>query len=185
MNKPYAPRSLLALAPLFPLAFAAACGGKVVFLEDGDGGNGGAGASSSDGGFGAFGGAPQTNNSVGPGPGPVTVVTVSTNDSVVVSVSTGSSLRCDTGELSSIDSFECQNCAECSQNGPCFDFVEACFSNMQCEAFISCLDECFDDPCFQECQEEFPSGAQLYSQAVNCIICDECPNNCDAQSNCG
>jgi hypothetical protein len=45
--------------------------------------------------------------------------------------------------------------------------------------FVSCIDPCFDQACFDACLMQYPSGASLYNDIVTCAICDECYNDCD------
>jgi hypothetical protein len=97
-------------------------------------------------------------------------------------VTTASGLECDDGQLHDVGSFECQNCGECAQNGPCFQETNDCVTNDDCNAFIDCYSNCNDDMCAQECVDQHMEGFNLYLGAVDCIYCQECPHNCDAGS---
>jgi len=152
-------------------AVLAACGGNVVFVEDGGDGGNGAGPTVG----------PTTSGPITSGPS-VSVTSVTSGPSVVVSSSSGT--FCDSGENDTIDSFNCSNCVDCAQNGQCADSINQCFSDMDCSAFVDCLNNCQSDDCSQACEMQFPGGVQLYRDILNCLVCDACPNNCDANSNC-
>jgi len=98
--------------------------------------------------------------------GPATSVTVG---------STGSGMTCD-------DTFDCGACVDCSVASNCAMQYAACEQSMQCPAFIMCAEDCqnFPDPepCYQECAEAYPQGANLYFAMVECIVCDTCVNSC-------
>jgi hypothetical protein len=159
-------------------AALAACGGNVVFVEDGgEGGSGASGPTTS---------GPTTSGPTTSGPttsGPATSVTNVTSGPSV-SVSTGSGSFCDTGEPSTIDSGECQNCVQCAQGDPCSAVINDCFADPECSSFVDCLNNCGGPDCGNECQMQFPGGVQGYLDILNCLVCDACPNNCDAASNC-
>jgi hypothetical protein len=55
---------------------------------------------------------------------------------------------------------------------------------MECSAFVDCLNNCQSDTCSQQCADQYPMGVQGYYAILDCIVCQACPNNCDAQGNC-
>ncbi len=163
------------LGSVVSIATLAACGGNVVFVEDGDG-SGGNGASG-----------PTTSGPTTSGPttsGPSSSISTTTVGPSSVSVTTGSGTFCDTGEQTSIDSFQCSNCVECAQGEPCGFTIEACYNDPDCSAFLDCLQNCMDDMCSQQCADQNPNGVQGYYAIIDCLVCSACPNNCDALNNC-
>ncbi len=174
-------RSMSAVASLgLVLSITPACGGSVVFVEDGgDGGAGGAGGSGT-----------TTSSSKSTTVGMATkgssaISTVQSTSGQVVSVGTTGSSGCDTGVPATIESFECQSCVDCSINGACFGAYSACENGPECFPFVDCISNCGNPGCEQQCQEAFPTGAQQYLDLWICVVCEDCANNCDAQSNCG
>jgi hypothetical protein len=171
-----------------------ACSSNVttVFGEGGAGGDGEGASGATGPGSGPTSGTGQTGTS-GPGAtsGPGSSVsgtsnvsgsTTSSNPTTssvsVVSGSTSSGMTCDMGS--------CDTCVECSINTTCSGAYNACFNNPECSAFVMCVEGCQNqgnpDACYQQCFEEYPAGAQLYQEAVFCVICNDCYQSCDGQS---
>ena len=162
-----------------------ACSSTVTttFGEGGAGGDGGGGATGP--GSGPTSGTGQNGTTVGPGasttgPGGSVNASTSTGNPAtgsvsVVSGSTSSGMTCDLGS--------CDTCIDCSINTTCSASYEACFSDMECLAFVQCVEDCQNqsnpDACYQQCFEVYPTGAQLYQEAVFCIVCDSCFQSCD------
>jgi hypothetical protein len=75
-------------------------------------------------------------------------------------------------------------CYKCAVDGACKSYVEACRSDDECIALITCLDPCGENPdsdaCIADCRTQSPQGATVYDAAIKCITCDECPNDCNA-----
>jgi hypothetical protein len=38
--------------------------------------------------------------------------------------------------------------------------------------------------CFDQCFVTYPGAGDAYIDAFDCSVCVECPNNCDAATNC-
>jgi hypothetical protein len=153
-----------------------ACGGSVVFVEDGgEGGQGAQGASGP--------GTTKAAQSTSPS-GPVTATATTSSGVTNVSVTTGS-MTCDTGVPGSLDSEECFVCQECSINTTCSNQASACGMNQDCLDFADCFGGCFGSPgCQQMCQGQHPQGAPLYLALFDCVLCFDCPINCDSASLC-
>jgi hypothetical protein len=88
--------------------------------------------------------------------------------STVVSSSSGGT--CDSGN--------CDTCQQCALNGPCSGAVNACFADPECYALIECLQDCFDDACFNACASAHSAGLPLYDAVGICVICDQCSLSC-------
>jgi len=75
---------------------------------------------------------------------------------------------------------DCQICAECAQMGACMDEIQNCFTDSECQAFADCFAMCQGTPgCFPNCAMMHPMGVELYIAAVQCMLCDECPVDCE------
>ena len=152
---------LLPLACGFAAVIAAACGARST-MSTGD-------EASSGGSSGVSRGSTTTqssSNGVTSTSGITTTATTSISSS-----STGGG--CD-------NSGDCQICAECAQMGPCSDEIEDCFTDAECQAFANCFGMCQGTPgCFPDCAMMHPEGVQLYVAAIQCILCDECPVDCE------
>ncbi len=153
-----------------------------VFGEGGAGGSGNAaqnGSTTGQNGSGQTSGQGQTSTGqataqTSTGQGTV-ATTVSQGPATSVTVgSTGSGMTCD-------DTFDCDACIECSIQSNCAMQYAACEQSMQCAAFYMCLEDCQNDPdpdCQDACVEAYPEGANLYFEAVVCIVCDTCVQSC-------
>jgi hypothetical protein len=154
---------------------AVGCGGKV--LVDGDGGSGGTGGTGGD----AQSSSSTFTSAVTTGPTSVTssVTTGPTTTSVTASVTTGPTPFCDdTGNCGGDGSGGCIDCA-IGDGGPCLPAYDTCLNADACLTYIECVQNCFDDECFQKCAEAYPDGAQLYQELVICAVCEACYNDCD------
>lgn len=159
------------------IGLLAACGGKVTWVEDGgpSGGAGGSGTSSKS--SSKSSGAKMTTGAS----------TVQQGTSVVATnvASSGNVMPgCDNGELGQFEDPLCQDCIQCTLNSTCFGPWQAFNDNPDGQAFLDCIDQCFDPMCEQKCQDDHPVGVALYIDLIQCVICEGCPNNCDAQQNC-
>ena len=96
----------------------------------------------------------------------------------------GSGGSCDTGTYGAIDSALCDACFSCATNGACAGTVSTCQNSSDCQAFLGCYDGCADNACLENCYSQYPTGGQQFLDYLSCGICVECPNNCDAASNC-
>lgn len=151
-------------------AVAAACGGKVVFVEDGgEDGQGGAGTTTTTGK--STGATTKTTTYT------VTTHSVTYGSTGVVGTS-GSGLVCDSGVPGDGGSDVCFSCQECTFEGPCIQEVDACNQNSDCWAFNDCLANCGGPDCQAQCEAAFPLGSQLLYDLAFCVLCEECPINC-------
>ena len=156
MLQPLRSSSLIAVFLLL-----AACGGIVLVEQEGSGGAGGA---------------PSTSSSSGP----------TTSVSSSVSTGTGTDFCDGTGDCGfafspSPDCLSCDSsgCIGCALAGACADELAACQSEPQCVSFVICVEACSDQQCFDECSSQTPQGVELYSPVRFCVICDQCPSDCD------
>ena len=161
-------RKVFVLAASAGAAIGAACGGQVVFVEDG--GEGGAGTSSS------------TSKSTGTTTKTSSNNTVTTHSATYASTgvvgTTATGLVCDTGVPGDGGSDVCITCQDCSFQGPCFEEMNACSANPDCFAFNDCLANCGEPDCQAKCEAAFPEGSQLLYDLAFCVLCDACPINC-------
>ena len=84
----------------------------------------------------------------------------------------GTAGQCDDGTQAAYDSAICQACAECAIEGPC-----PC-NAQSCQDFLGCNLSCTTLECTASCIDLYPYGAHLFGRAVQCAVCDTCPNNC-------
>jgi hypothetical protein len=148
------------LSRIVPAALAAAtliaaCGGNVVVDPEGSGGT-------------------PTTTSTGPTTTPTT--TTSTTNTTTPTPTTTQPSSCDNhGFCGDTES----GCISCAVNDPCFPHLEACQTDQACIDYVTCVDPCPDQACADNCAENFPAGAQIYNDLVNCVICEQCYNDCD------
>ncbi len=152
-------RRFLLAAILSAAALPAACGGNVVVDPAGSGGSG-AGTTTTD--------TTYTTTTY--------TTTYTTTSGSSGTTSTGTS--CD-GQGYCGDSQS--GCIGCALAVNCADELMACQNDPSgdCIAFVQCLDQCSNQACADQCAADHPSGATLYNDLVFCVICDECPMDCD------
>lgn len=150
------------------------------------------------------GGSATTTTTTGNGGATTTTTTTTTT---VASTTTGQT-GCDTGAAGTFDfgAQPCQACAQCAAQGACAPLLQECPAiagqpmNTQCDQFFACVgdcdDSCADEACFDECVGDpdapaagtcfgdFPDGADDYFAFLSCVVCQECPNNCDGVNQC-
>jgi hypothetical protein len=171
----------LASAILLFVAGVAACGGKVIWVEDG-GPNGGSGGTST---------SSKTTSSKVSSTAQVGTSVVGTSvvaTSVSNDVSVGDVMPlCDTGQFGDFGTMVCDECVNCAISSLCVNEANAFQSDPDGQAFNDCLSNCNGGGppnCFQQCQNQHPQGAMLYFALLECVVCNACPNNCNAQQNC-
>lgn len=71
----------------------------------------------------------------------------------------------------------CQQCANNTANNVCSSQYQACGSSQQCQSYYNCVSQCGSQSCADNCAAQFPSGAQLYDDLVDCA-CMACANEC-------
>jgi len=76
---------------------------------------------------------------------------------------------------------DCFACQECAVGGLCAGALAACQNNTECTSFWDCLSQCQDQACVDVCAQTYPSGAQLYDEMAQCVLCDQCYGDCDGQ----
>lgn len=144
----------------------------------------------------------------GGGTGGGSTTNVTTGTTTNSSTSTGG-LECDSGTAAASDSAECDACLDCAIDpaGPCAQPLSVCQASQSCQDFLGCLQACPADdtatpdtdefvlclygtedpnaePTPESCLGANPTGADEYLAILSCGICTECPNNCDAASQC-
>lgn len=97
----------------------------------------------------------------------------------------GGDLVCDDGTASDFGSSECNDCVQCALDGSCASALAACENQQACSDLVECLGTCSDDSCVSACANTHQAGVNTYVAMLNCATCDACPNNCDAETNCG
>ncbi len=150
---------------LMGLIIVAACGGRAAleaFELGEDDGSGNNGSSSS-----GMGGNATTSSSQQSSSN----TSNSATTSVVTSSSSGTGV-CD-------NSGDCQTCVQCAFANPCEDIWNDCFNSQPCVEMLNCVDQCgMAMGCFQQCAQGNMTGALEYLEALQCLLCDECPNDC-------
>ena len=72
----------------------------------------------------------------------------------------------------------CDNCMNCSVGSVCATQANTCLADLDCNDFLDCLNNCFDDVCANQCVSDHPSGANLYFALLDCALCTACTNDC-------
>jgi len=119
----------------------------------------------------------NTGVGVGVGPGPaVTVGSVGPSSTFAVSTTSGGG-KCD---LLGVCGDPISGCMGCALNGPCAPELDACATSTQCTLYQNCVGKCSPQmpACFMQCVTQYPMGAQVYDNLINCTICLNCPSSC-------
>jgi hypothetical protein len=74
---------------------------------------------------------------------------------------------------------DCATCTDCATSDGCHDKVLTCQGNTDCSALANCLAACSTTECADQCMAAHPEGANLYMDVSMCIVCDECPVDCN------
>lgn len=101
---------------------------------------------------------------------------------------------CDTGTHGDYLSDLCDACVNCSANGLCQEAWEDFWNHPETDDLLSCYDACdcygeapcnTPDDCYQtSCDETYTGAAAARLAASICSVCDDCSDNCDADSVC-
>jgi hypothetical protein len=79
----------------------------------------------------------------------------------------------------------CGDCATCATQGPCAEIIAACKSDAGCNALDECLGLCGGDAeLCEQCYYTSPEGIDMHNQALACVYCDNCPNDCAGTVTC-
>ncbi len=80
------------------------------------------------------------------------------------------------------DSFS--GCAGCAANSVCLELFNLCLQSPSCDQLRSCIDTCspFDPDCKGTCLSESPGGQSLYGTFATCVFCNNCPSDCNANT---
>lgn len=163
------------------IGLLAACGGKVTWVEDGavqTGGAGGTGSTSSK-------SASSTKSATSTTNVASVQVATSVQGTSVVATSSGDVMPgCDSGAFGNPGDPVCDDCINCSIAGVCSGLYNDFLNSQDAQDFVDCLDQCGGPMCQQQCQNAHPQGAMLYGSLVDCVLCQTCPNNCNANQNC-
>jgi hypothetical protein len=136
-----------------------------------------------------------------------TVTSTTTTSTTTTSTTTGP-MGCDTGLGSGFQSPECTACIQCTQTADCQTEWSMCMAGSACGDFITCLDDCDtanpnDEAAFDTCVGTDVAdvndgcsstagciavgggtGCNDYLSALSCSVCQFCPGDCDAATNC-
>lgn len=147
----------------------AACGGTAV-VESGSGGAGATGSTASSGQGTTTTGPGSSGSSGQTGPSGQTSTGVTTT-----STSSGPS-DCDgTGVCGDSET----GCIQCALQGACASPYDQCLGNDLCVMFAQCLGDCGDPAgCSEICAEDNPEGAILYAGLLDCVVCQQCLQDC-------
>ncbi len=88
-----------------------------------------------------------------------------------------------------INAADCTACITCSRetaDGLCNVEAQNCFNDIECTDYIACFQACADGDtaCLNSCDAIYPSGLDLFNVYASCVICKDCPVNCDAATAC-
>ncbi|HOH02646.1 MAG TPA: hypothetical protein PLN90_19085 [Polyangiaceae bacterium] len=72
---------------------------------------------------------------------------------------------------------DCESC----QMAECASEVNACLASQQCQDFVKCNSACTDNDCRNACLNEYPDGAELWVNGVQCTL-DKCKEPCGFSS---
>ncbi|NUO48778.1 MAG: hypothetical protein HOV80_07975 [Polyangiaceae bacterium] len=92
---------------------------------------------------------------------------------------------CDDGTFDTIDSPLCGDCIDCTANGACSTEWDDFFTDPNAQNWIDCVNLCTTQACYDQCFAAYPNTTNAYIAAIDCSVCVECTNNCDAVTNCG
>lgn len=157
------------------MAVFAGCGGNVI-LDNGTGGSGGSGGGS--GGATSTTTPTTTTTSISTTSITTTTTSVSTTSITTTTTATGPSTCDNSGNCGDIQS----GCVGCAVAGNCAQAYTDCTDTSECIDYVNCVSNCPnpDAMCQQACQMQYPMGESLYTALVVCVICVECPNDCQA-----
>ena len=81
-------------------------------------------------------------------------------------------------------SIDCQSCQDCvtAPGKPCEAVLNTCNNSQQCIDYYNCITACAqgDQACYTNCQTTYPTGANQFNAFALCVVCQQCPINCDA-----
>ena len=103
--------------------------------------------------------------------GTTTATTTTTTSSSATSGRGGGPVDCE-----SLGS--CEACVSCGEEGLCKGVVDACYADVECSYFDDCQWQCPDILCVDNCEYQYPNGANLWYGAAYCINCDACHASC-------
>jgi len=80
----------------------------------------------------------------------------------------------------------CNGCFECAAQGNCAELAQACQNDPGCSTIDQCVSICEgDSECEQSCAfSSTDEGIDLYSRALGCVYCVECPQMCAGRGVC-
>ncbi|AKT37374.1 hypothetical protein [Chondromyces crocatus] len=118
-----------------------------------------------------------------PTPGTTTTTTITTTGTTTTTTTTTTTNTCTDDETMVCSPDE--GCGLCALTGPCAAFVTACTNNTSCASLNTCVNDCEDDACIDDCYDTYPEGETDYDNLSGCVVCDVCPLSCDEGNLCG
>ncbi|WP_437682198.1 latent transforming growth factor beta-binding protein [Sorangium sp. So ce131] len=93
---------------------------------------------------------------------------------------------CNGAAICDVPDVSCEECNDCANAVGCSDELDACANDDFCGSFVQCIASCRedDDACFLDCADAYPSGADLYADYADCVMCDECYVACGGALSC-
>lgn len=161
------------------MAVFAGCGGNVI-LDSSAGGTGGAATGGTGGTTTPTTSVPTTTTTSITTTSITTTTTTITTTSITTTTSTGPSTCDNSGDCGDGQS----GCIGCALNSDCFQSYDACINETECIDYSTCLNDCMDEACQQQCMDQYPVGGQLYQSLVLCVFCFSCPNDCGQMAAC-
>jgi hypothetical protein len=62
--------------------------------------------------------------------------------------------------------------------------VDACFDDTDCDALVTCLNNCSTGSCQQDCVDDHPSGFALFDAIFVCVCDNACNSECGSEAMC-
>ncbi|MBW2452890.1 MAG: hypothetical protein JRI68_00170 [Deltaproteobacteria bacterium] len=88
-----------------------------------------------------------------------------------------------TGGLDHQAERDCYECMTEAQSDACSTEWEECDADLACSMLLICPYECYGDPtCIDQCHEIIPTGVELITTLVQCMVCGDGPCAVDCEN---
>ena len=73
----------------------------------------------------------------------------------------------------------CNDCVQQAQTqGTCQPQIQECVQNPDCQALLTCQNNCADKTCVDGCKQQHPKGVPGYDGILYCLGCVACGTQC-------
>ncbi len=71
-------------------------------------------------------------------------------------------------------------CFDCALRTMCDIQLNLCVNSLECGEFSECSNNCpqGDAACVEKCRSSFPEGSKVFQELIDCVVCQECPGSC-------